>query len=165
MKDGKSLGFKGRYAELKPVVEQTLDLKAMTAAAVGPTWSTLTPAQQAALVAAFTHLTVASYAHNFDAWSGQKFTLEPGVLTRPGVGGKPDKIVQTKLIIKDADPVALAYRLRQEPDGGWKVIDIYYNGSISELSTRRSDFNGTLSTGGPKALIEKLNEQADKLGH
>jgi phospholipid transport system substrate-binding protein len=43
------------------------------------------------------------------------------------------------------------------------VIDIYYNGSISEITTRRSDFAGTLASGGPKALIDHLNAQADKL--
>jgi phospholipid transport system substrate-binding protein len=73
-----------------------------------------------------------------------------------------DKVVQTHLLSK-GEPVTLAYRMRQTANGAWKVIDIYYNGSISELTTRRSDFQATLAAGGPQALAEHLNAQAEKL--
>jgi phospholipid transport system substrate-binding protein len=158
MKDGKALGFKGRYAQLKPVIEQTLDLPTMTRIAVGPQWASLNESQRQALIEAFTRLTVASYAHNFDGWSGEKFVLDSNVTQRG-----QDKIVQTQLVSKHNDPVGLAYRMRQTPGGAWKVIDIYYNGQISELVTRQSDFQATLASGGPKALAEHLNTQADKL--
>src|SRR5262245_40720975 len=47
LKRGKSLGAKGRYDALQPTLERTFDLPAMTRFAVGTSWSTLTPAQQA----------------------------------------------------------------------------------------------------------------------
>lgn len=156
MKDAKSLGFKGRYAVLKPVIEQTLDLATMTRIAVGPTWTGMTPAQQASLVEGFSRLTIASYAHNFDGYSGQRFVMAPNVDPKG-----QDKVVQTRLVSK-SDEVKLAYRMRQI-GGAWKVVDIYYNGSISELTTRRSDFGATLASGGAKGLIASLNAQADKL--
>lgn len=158
MKQAKSLGFKGRYEQLKPVIEQTLDLPTMTRIAVGPKWATLSEAERQALINGFTRLTVASYAHNFDGWSGQHFAVDQNVVPRG-----QDKVVQTHLISKNGDTANLSYRMRQTPSGAWKVIDIYYNGSISELTTRRSDFAGTLASGGPKALAEHLNAQADKL--
>jgi phospholipid transport system substrate-binding protein len=58
--------------------------------------------------------------------------------------------------------VTLAYRLR-DTGNGWKVIDVYYNGSISQLTTQRSDFASTLTSGGAKALVAKLEAQTDKL--
>jgi phospholipid transport system substrate-binding protein len=158
MKQAKPLGFRGRYDQLKPVIEQTLDLPTMTRIAVGPKWATLSEPERQALITGFTRLTVASYAHNFDGWTGQRFTIDPQVVPRG-----QDKIVQTHLINKDGDTANLSYRMRQTASGAWKVIDIYYNGSISELTTRRSDFSGTLNSGGPKALAEHLNAQADKL--
>jgi phospholipid transport system substrate-binding protein len=158
MKNAKSLGFQGRYSQLKPAVEQTLDIPTMTRIAVGPAWTTMTDAQRDAIIQAFTRLTVASYAHNFDGYNGERFTLEPNVAARG-----QDKVVQTRIISKGGDSVTLAYRMRQTPGGAWKVIDIYYNGSISELTTRRSDFQATLAAGGPKALAEHLNAQAEKL--
>jgi phospholipid transport system substrate-binding protein len=158
MKNAKSLGFQGRYAELKRAVEQTLDIPTMSRIAVGPAWVGMTEAQRDAIIQAFTRLTVASYAHNFDGWNGERFDLAPNVEARG-----QDKIVQTKIVSKGGDAVILAYRMRQTPGGAWKVIDIYYNGSISELTTRRSDFQATLAAGGPKALAEHLNAQAEKL--
>ena len=144
MKNSKTLGFQGRFAELKPAVEQIIDIPTMTRIASGPAWLNMTEAQRNAIIEAFTRLTVASYAHNFEGWSGEHFVIDPTVQTRG-----QDKVVQTHLLSK-GDPVALAYRLRQTPSGAWKVIDIYYNGSISELETRRSDFQATLATGGPQ---------------
>jgi phospholipid transport system substrate-binding protein len=158
MKNAKSLGFQGRYTQLKPAVEQTLDIPTMTRIAVGPAWTGMTDAQREAIIQAFTRLTVASYAHNFSGWDGEHFTLEPNVQARG-----QDKVVETRLISKGGDAVTLAYRMRQTPSGAWKVIDIYYNGSISELTTRRSDFQATLAAGGPRALAEQLNAQAEKL--
>lgn len=157
MKNSKTLGFQGRYAELKPAVEQTLDIPTMARIASGPAWAGMTQAQRDEIIQAFTRLTVASYAHNFVGWSGEHFTMDPNVEVRG-----QDKVVQTHLLSK-SDPVSLAYRMRQTPTGTWKAIDIYYNGSISELTTRRSDFQATLAAGGPKALAEHLNAQAEKL--
>jgi phospholipid transport system substrate-binding protein len=158
-KNAKALGFQGRYAQLKPAVEQTLDIATMARIASGQAWAGMTDAQHDAIIQAFTRLTVASYAHNFDGYSGEHITMDPEMEVRG-----QDKVVQTHIISK-GDPVALAYRMRQTPNGTWKAIDIYYNGTISELTTRRSDFQATLATGGPKALADHLNSQAEKLSH
>ena len=95
--------------------------------------------------------------HNFDSYSGQTLKVLPDVQAR-GV----DKLVKTEL--NDGGSVTpLAYRMRQSGGYAWKVIDVYYNGSISQLTTQRSDFSATLAKGGAKALVQKLNAQTDKL--
>jgi len=48
MKQAKQLGVKGRYDKLSPVLAKTYDLPSMSKLAVGPSWSALTPQQQAA---------------------------------------------------------------------------------------------------------------------
>src|SRR3954466_3818713 len=68
---------KSRYEKLKPAVEKTFDLSAMTATAVGPSWASLSDADKKALTDAFSRMTVADYAKNFDAYNGEKFTVEP----------------------------------------------------------------------------------------
>lgn len=159
MKDGKSLGYKGRYARLTPAVERALDLEAMTRVAVGPSWTTMSDTDHVELVRAFKRLTVASYAHNFSSYSGQSFTTDPNVETRG-----PDKLVRTRLATGSGAPVSISYRMR-ESGGAWKVIDVYYQGTISQIMTRRSDFASTLASGGPKALVSHLNALADKLAN
>ena len=156
MKAASDLGVKGRYHKLEPVVEKTFDLPVMTRYAVGGKWTEFTDAERQGLIDAFTRLTVASYAHNFDGYAGEHFEINPSVQTR-----NLDKIVQTRLIRPKDKPVVLNYRMRLA-DGTWKVIDIYF-GSISQLTLRRNDLAATAMTGGAKALTKNMNNQADKL--
>ncbi len=156
MKAGSSVGVAERYRKLAPVVERTFNLPVMTQFAVGPAWASFTPAQQQAAIAAFGKLTIASYAHNFDAFDGERFDVDPAVVTRGA-----DKIVTTHLIRPHDAPIALIYRMRAAGES-WKVIDIYY-GAISQLTTRRSDFAASIAAGGAPALIAHLNTLSDKL--
>jgi phospholipid transport system substrate-binding protein len=156
MKAGKAAGVQGRYRALEPAVARAFDIPTMIRIAVGPTWSTIPPAQQQTLTEAFQRLTIASYAHNFDGYAGERFEVDPNVLTRG-----PDKVVQSKIIPPGAAPVVISYRMRQS-GGAWKIIDVFYNGSISQLTTRRSDFSATLAHGGAPALVTHLNALADK---
>ena len=157
MKDGPTLGPKGRYQRLEPVVKETFDLPLMTKFAVGPTsWASMSDADHQALVRAFTKLTAASYARNFSHFDGERFDLTPTVQTRG-----PDKIVQTHLTPASGASVELSYRMRAA-GGAWKVVDVYF-GAISQLTTRRSDFAAPLASGGAKGLLAHLDAASAKL--
>jgi phospholipid transport system substrate-binding protein len=71
-------------------------------------------------------------------------------------------VVTTHLLSPGQAPVTIAYRMR-DTGGGWKIIDVFYNGAISQLTTRRSDFAAPLASGGAKGLVAHLNATADKL--
>src|SRR4029078_9480913 len=73
---------KSRYEKLKPAVEKAFDLPAMTATAVGPSWASASDADKKALVDAFSRMTIANYAKNFDSYGGEKFTVEPASVAR-----------------------------------------------------------------------------------
>jgi len=156
MKHAKELGVQGRYDRLKPAVEASFDLRDMAALAVGPGWAAMSASDQDALLAAFERLTVANYAKNFDGYGGEKFVVDPATTPRGG-----DLVVQSKLVAP-GQTVPFGYRLRQS-GGSWKILDIYLNGTISQLAVQRSEFGATLSAGGAPALTRKLNAQADKL--
>ncbi|WP_158916000.1 ABC transporter substrate-binding protein [Caulobacter sp. S45] len=155
MKGGRSLGFQGRYRKLEPAVTGTFNLPVMIRFAVGPGWTTMAPADQSALLTAFTRYSVSTWAKNFDSYHGQKLVV--GTVDTRG----PDKLVHTKLVSSDGSDVDLTYRMR-DSGGEWKVIDVYFNGAISQLSQQRSDYAATLQSGGPKALVKKINELSDK---
>jgi phospholipid transport system substrate-binding protein len=155
MKEAKSLGVQGRFHKLEPIVTHTFDIPTMVRFAVGPTWAQMTPAQQAGLTTAFARLTAASFAHNFSGYSGQSFQINPSIVTRG-----TDKVVQTTLVQPHDTNIAIAYRMRQS-GGGWKVLDVIYSG-ISQLTTRRADFQAPLQQGGANALIAHLNALVDK---
>lgn len=157
MKRAKTLGIKGRYDALAPVVEATFDLPAMTRIAVGPRWTSLPKDVQSALVDAFGRMTIATYASRFDGFSGERFEVDPTVESR-GAGS----IVHTRIVQPKGDPVALDYLMRKSADR-WKAVDVYLTGTISELATRRSEFNSILDSGGPQALIQLLRRQTERM--
>ena len=156
MKNAKTLGIKGRYDKLKPVITQTFDLPDMTRLAVGPSWTTASPQDQQELLTAFERYTIANYAHDFDGYDGEKFVVDPTVQVRGS-----DRIVSTKLVTK-TETHPLAYKMRQI-GGNWRVLDVYYENSISQLAKQRSDFGATVQSGGAPALVKKLNALSDKL--
>jgi phospholipid transport system substrate-binding protein len=157
MKRAKALGVRGRYDALAPVIRKSFDLPAMTRIAVGPRWTSIPADQQTALVDAFSRMTIATYANRFDGYSGERFEVEPNVDAR-GSGS----VVHTRIVQPKGEPVTINYLMRKS-GSDWKIVDVYLTGTISELATRRSEFGSILDTGGPKALIGSLTQQADRL--
>ena len=154
MRAGGAAGQAGRERQIAPVVDRSFDIPLMTRLSVGPAWLSFSAHDQAALITAFRAMTIAQYAHNFDGFSGQRFTVVPQVVTR-GM----DKVVRTSLLTPGSEAEPLNYRLRENA-GQWKIIDVYYRSDISQLSTRRSDFASVLASGGAPALIVRLNHLA-----
>ncbi|HJU22831.1 MAG TPA: ABC transporter substrate-binding protein [Casimicrobiaceae bacterium] len=157
MKRAKTLGVRGRYDALAPVIHKSFDLPAMTRIAVGPRWTSIPADQQTALVDAFSRMTIATYANRFDGYSGERFEVEPNVDAR-GSGS----VVHTRIVQPKGEPVTINYLMRKS-GADWKIVDVYLTGTISELATRRSEFGSILDSGGPKALIGSLTQQADRL--
>jgi phospholipid transport system substrate-binding protein len=157
MRHAKALGIKGRYDKLAPAIESAFDLAAMTRIAIGPRWTAIPKEQQAALVDGFSRMTIATYANRFDGYSGERFDIEPAVDTRSN-----GKVVHTRLVQSNGEPVTLDYLMRAS-SAGWKIVDVYLTGTISELATRRSEFAAILNAGGESALIDSLRQQAEKL--
>jgi phospholipid transport system substrate-binding protein len=157
MKQAKQLGLKGRYDKLAPVLTKTYDLASMSRIAVGQSWSALSAPQQLSIVNAFTRMTTATYASRFDDFSGEQFEILQTVDQPSG-----DKIVKTRIIQSNGKIVALNYLMRKSGND-WKIIDVYLDGTISELANRRAEFGAILKSGGPDALVSSLVKQGDKL--
>jgi phospholipid transport system substrate-binding protein len=147
---------KSRYEKLKPAVEKAFDLPAMTATAVGPSFASMPDADKKALTEAFSRMTIANYAKNFDSFGGEKFTVEPASIARGS-----DHFVKSNL--KTAkETIAFNYRMHQV-GSEWKVTDVYLAGNISQMAQKRSDFAATLASGGPSGLAKRINALADQM--
>jgi phospholipid transport system substrate-binding protein len=154
MKSGPALGESGRYAHLAPVVQQLFDVPYMSQLAVGPSWMSLTPAQQQQVVSAFGHYIAATYAYNFDSYSGEQLQV---LGERPF--GAYGTLVETRIVKSDGKPVTINYLMRQSSDGSWKITDIYLDGTISQLAVRRSEFASILQNQNVGGLIATLNRK------
>jgi len=158
MKEGPKLGFAGRRQKLAPAITQAFDLSLMTRLVVGLQWPNLSAEDQKQLVAAFSDFSIATYANQFDDFSGEQFEVDPKAAPAPA----SDVIVKTKLIQSNGEPVQLDYLLRQE-QAGWRIIDVFLSGTISQLAARRSEFSGILREKGARGLIAVLTEKTKAL--
>ena len=157
MQQARALGVQGRFSRLRPVMETSFDLPAMTRIAIGPAWSGIAPEQQAALVQAFSEWSIATYANRFDGFSGESFTTQGETELRNG-----DRLVRTSLNRPGNSAVQLNYLLRRS-GGAWRIVDVYLTGSISELASRRADFAALLAEGGPARLAAELRRRSATL--
>jgi phospholipid transport system substrate-binding protein len=157
MKAGKTVSFRQRYETIAPVIGRTFDLEVILRQVVGPRWQSLTADQQAALAEAFRRYTIASYVANFDTYSGQRFDTVPIVRA---VGN--DRVVGTRIASSGGRVHALDYVMRQE-SGGWKVIDVLAEGSISRVASQRSEMRSLLADGGGAELLVSLRQKTAEL--
>lgn len=150
MQSGPSLGARGRYARLEPVIRQVFDIPTMTRLAVGPEWNSLNETQRQQVTQAFERYVTAIYAERFDKYSGEKLQVTG---EQPSSGGT---IVTTQIVKSDGQPVSINYLVRQNG----QITDVYVDASISELATRRSEFASILKSQGINGLIAMLNNKA-----
>jgi phospholipid transport system substrate-binding protein len=156
MKNGQALGESGRFAQLAPVIRRVFDLPLMARLSVGPVWATLSDAQKRQVIDSYGRYISAIYAERFDSYHGQKLEVT-------GQGPAPSgALVRSRIIKADGEPVKVDYLMRQNGNT-WLIADIYLDGSISELATRRSEFASIIRAQGIDGLIEALNRKADML--
>ena len=70
--------------------------------------------------------------------------------------------MHTRLIPGNSEPVELTYRMRSTAPG-WRIIDVFLKGSVSELALRRSEYSSVIKRDGFDALIKGLDEKVDEL--
>lgn len=154
MKQGKELGFKGRYDKLDAAVKKSHDLPKIARIVVGKQWEELTPDQQTKLEAVFSELSVSAYAHNFKEFSGESFSFVSEEET-----GRGGVVVHTNLHIPGEKDVKFDYMMKKKEDT-WQIINIIADG-VSDLALKRSDYTSVLSREGFDALIAKIHEKIE----
>ncbi len=158
MKNSETLGYSGRFEKLGTALGRSFDLAFMAQKAVGRSWKKFTPAERTHWLASFERLTAANYAGRFTGFSGQSFETN---------GVEPSShdtlIVRTQLHNPEEDEIiALNYRLRETP-AGWRIIDVYLNGTVSELALRRAEYSSLIKRNGFQSLVESVDRRVAEL--
>lgn len=162
MKNGRRLGFQGRFERIRPAFEKAFNAPLMTRVVVGAAaWAKATPQQQDQAVDAFTRYSVANYAANFTDYSGERLEVQGERPTQAGT------VVETQIVPTDDKPTGINFLLRPvdgaSGGGGWKIADVFLDRTISELATRRSDFARTIQDEGISGLINRLDAKAREI--
>src|SRR5580700_2567996 len=151
LKAAGSLSVGERDRRFSPAITSAFDIGTMARLASGPAWSKFSGAQQAAVREAFARFLVAEYAHPVSDYSGESFVVDPQTSPEARGGGE---IVKTKLLQPGGRTVQINYLVR-----GGRVIDVYLNGTISDLAMRRDEFASVIAAGGADALIKRLRDR------
>jgi phospholipid transport system substrate-binding protein len=157
MKNGRTLGQSGRFVQLEPVVRRTFDIASMARLSVGPSsWATMSESQRQQVIDGFARYISAIYADRFDSYAGQKLQVTDEQPAAAGI------IVHSQIVKANGEPVKVDYLMRKNGDS-WLIADIYLDGAISEVATRRSEFAAILKNEGIDGLIAALNRKANML--
>ncbi len=159
MKNAKQLGFQGRFQKLAPAIIEAFDLSYMVSVAVGGAWRQTTPDQQQRLVDAFARYTVAVHASRLDGYSGESFRV---VGSNPLANGRVN--VKAQFVRSSGSTEDIDYVMQQD-HARWRVVDVYYKSSISEIATRRSEYTTVIKNSSVEQLIAKIDERTATLGH
>jgi phospholipid transport system substrate-binding protein len=153
LKDAATLGYQGRFDRLRPALERTYDMEFMAEKAIGRFWKDLSVEERSKWRSTFTDFMTANYASRLNTFNDQKFDV-----VGSQAAANDTAIIETKVTEPANDDVQLSYRMRQTA-AGWRVIDIYYNGTVSELALRRADYATVLKKDGFAGLIASVNQK------
>jgi phospholipid transport system substrate-binding protein len=128
----------------------------MARLSVGPSWASLTEGQRQQVTESFARYISAIYADRFDSYAGQRLEVTG---EQPAPAGA---MVKSQIIKANGEPVKVDYMMRRSGEV-WLISDIYLDGAISEVATRRSEFAAILKNEGVDGLIAALNRKADVL--
>jgi phospholipid transport system substrate-binding protein len=156
MKSGRILGQSGRLMQLEPIIRRSFDIASMTRLAVGPSWTSLTEAQRQQVTESLGRYISATYADRFDSYAGQRLEVTGEQPAPFGV------MVKSQIVKANGEPVRVDYMMRRNGDS-WLISDIYVDGAISEVATRRSEFAAILKKEGIDGLIAALERKANIL--
>ncbi len=151
MKESKALDYDGRYKVLEPVVRDSFDFETIARIVMGRYWRKLDDQQKAEFIDVFSRLSIASYATQFDSFSGENFEyLEDEEMKKGRI------LVKTKFVTNDR-VVPFNYVLHPLQDR-WRIINVIADG-VSDLSLKRSDYAAIMKSDGFDGLISKLQEK------
>lgn len=149
MKEAEKLGYQGRFDRIAPALDETFNFPTIARVVTGRYWKGLAADKQAAFIETFRRLSAATYADNFDGYSGESFATL-GEEDKPG-----SALVRTAIVKADGTKVSLNYVLNKA-GAEWRIVNVIAEG-VSDLSLKRSEYGAVIGKEGIDSLIAKLN--------
>ena len=138
-------------ALVEKMVLPHIDFQTMSKLVLAVNWRKASAAQQAAFTDAFRELLVRTYSKSLGEYDGQKVTYFP---MRPESDPK-EALVRTEIQAKSGMPIPVAYRLRKNEQGVWKIIDVVID-EVSLVTNYRNTFAQDVQRVGMDGLIKQL---------
>jgi len=147
-------GYQARFDRLSPLMQAAFNYDHMAQVAVGKYWSELSDDQRARYLKLFTDISVGAAANRFRERGGVELATTG---TREGPQGTV--LVETRLVVNKGEPRTISYLMRKGDDGDWRAIDLFYNGTVSELATKRSEYTSVIKMQGIDGLFAVMEKK------
>ena len=135
------------------IVSSTYDIKKMSKIILGKFWSESQANDKEKFIEKFTSYISSNY---IDRFRGKKdFNYEYKGIDKIG---ENYRIAYTIFKLGEKEKLKINYMLIKNKNK-WLIFDVLLNGSISEIATKKSEFNETLNDGGITSLINLINEK------
>lgn len=140
----------------KVMLNNSFDLKAIGRFALGRWWAVATPAEQTEYMTLFNRMVERIYTDRFSLYSGETFAVGQ---VRPDAGD--DSIVGSQVVRPSGPPVNVDWRVRKQPDGSFKIVDVIVEG-VSMSVTQRAEFASVIQRGGGslESLLAVMRQRA-----
>ncbi len=122
-------------------------------------WRLATPEQQQEFLALFEDITVLTWAKRFQDYNGE--SLETVSATKDGDRGW---VVDSHILRNQGPQIPVQWRLRENDDGSFRVVDIIVEG-VSMAITHRSDYASAMQANGGRidGLLAIMRTKLDQL--
>ena len=151
--DDKSLSADQKRHKIEDFAYTHFNFETVSKLVLARNWKDLTSQQQKDFIEEFKrHLSV-TYGKNIENYNNER-----AVVTGDREETRGDWTVKSKIVRPNAADVLVDYRLRKDPDGEWRIIDVIIEG-VSLVANFRSQFQEIISTSGVAKLIEVLRDK------
>ncbi len=134
------------------IVSSTYDIKKMSKIILGKFWSESQANDKAKFIEKFTLYISSNYINRFR--DRKDFNYEYKDIDKIG---ENYRLAYTIFKFSEKEKLKINYMLIKNHNK-WLIFDVLLNGSISEIATKKSEFNETLNNGGITSLISLINK-------
>ena len=144
-----------KEAELRKILDKSIDMKTIGRFALGKTWREINDEQKARYLMLFRDYVLYSYSKRLLTYAGETFNV---VKSRPI---RRDALVYTLINQASGQPLETYWRIRRQ-NNNYYVIDVIVEG-ISMAVTQRSEFRTVIRQRGVEGFFDSLSMIISKM--
>ncbi len=144
-----------KEAELRKILNKSIDMKTIGRFALGKTWREINDKQKARYLKLFQDYVLYSYSKRLLTYAGETFNV---VKSRPV---RRDALVYTLINQASGQPLETYWRIRRQ-NNHYYVIDVIVEG-ISMAVTQRSEFRTVIRQRGVEGFFDSLKTIIDRM--
>ena len=128
------------------------DTRKMIRMIIGDKWKKISESKKDEVTFLFGKYIAQNYIKQFSKFNSIKFNSKGTKKI-----GEKYILVKSALIINKKDKIKINYLLIN--NNGWRIFDVLIDGTVSEISTKKSEFSKYLQDGGVDLLIKQLRNK------